>query len=130
MWLAGHNGALYAGVGYWEDARYNNQTSGAQVIRLDSPKAQWQVDLITTPEHMKLNLLKTVTFTHAAEKKLPKPVTLLVAAVGNSHQSSIDFYVRNDETGKWFDDLMIKGNSSEGLPPSLPSSFLRIDAPS
>jgi hypothetical protein len=116
MWLSAHKGALYAGVGYWEDARYNNQTSGAQVIRLSSPKSQWEVDLNTTPEHMKLNLLKSITFTHEGKKALPRPVNLLVAAVGNSHQSAIDFFVRDDEkNGKWVDDLMIKGNSSEGI---------------
>jgi hypothetical protein len=65
---------------------------------------------------MKLDLLKSVTFTHEGKTALPKSANLLVAAVGYSHQSASDFYVRDDEkNGKWVGDLVIKGNSSGGI---------------
>ena len=71
MHIVSHKGKLYASNGYWCDARWvippEGQKQSAQVIRLDSPEAQWQVDLDMGKsnghglEYMKGNILKSVT---------------------------------------------------------------------
>ena len=39
------DGSLYAGIGDWEDAQFNSSaTTGAQVLRLDSPTSSWVED--------------------------------------------------------------------------------------
>jgi hypothetical protein len=44
--LVAFNGALYAGIGYWEDtSAFDPTLPGAQVLRLDAPDSGWQVDL-------------------------------------------------------------------------------------
>src|SRR3979411_144883 len=40
--LAGHDGRLYAGNGYWEDRPGSEGPQGAQILILDEPGARWR----------------------------------------------------------------------------------------
>lgn len=120
MHLVPHRDALYAGVGYWNDQRFLEGRAGAQVLRLDSPDAAWQVDLECGPQHMKLNILKEATFTRdATGQPLAKPVTLLLAAAGRSRGPgtptfSVSVFTRSDEGGNWTETTAAQGSPSRG----------------
>jgi hypothetical protein len=120
MHLVPHQGALYAGVGYWDDQRFLEGRTGAQVLRLDSSDAAWQVDLECGPQHMKLNILKEATFTRdAAGQLLARPATLLLAAAGRSRGPgtptySISVFTRSDEGGNWTETTVAQGGPRQG----------------
>jgi hypothetical protein len=114
MCLAGHKGSLYAGVGYWEDTQGN---PGPQILRLDSSKGNWVVDLPITNtlldgsrEFTRVAALQEFTFNYDSNgKALNPPVTLLLAGcdnLPNTHQAPtvqapFTVFVRNDRTGGW-----------------------------
>lgn len=119
MHLVPHKGSLYAASGYWQDKRNvwyggkNPGTGWAQVLRLSGPDAPWTVDLELGPQHLRPELLKSVTFTLDADgRPLPSPDTLLVAATfGGPGSGGISFFVRNDETGSWARTKIISGDT-------------------
>ena len=128
MHLTAHKGKLYAANGYWLDSRWvippEEQRQSAQVLRLDAPEAEWQVDLDTgkTNEfglgYMKGNILKSVTFTRDARgKPLPKPDNLLLLAAGSNFEGggAVSLWTRNDATGNWSHDLVRHGSSAGGV---------------
>lgn len=128
MHLAAHKGKLYATNGYWVDARWEippeGQKQSAQVLRLDAPDGQWQVDLEMGKEnplglqYMKGNILKSVTFTRDGNgNTLPKPQSLLVMAAGANFErgGAVSAWVRNDTTGKWTHSLVRHGSSNGGV---------------
>jgi len=129
MHLASHKGKLYASNGYWVDSRWvippEGQRQSAQVLRLDSPDAQWQVDLDMGKsndelglEFMKGNILKSVTFTHDAKgQPLAKPETLLVMAAGANFErgGAVSSWVRDDSTDQWTHTLVRHGSSAGGV---------------
>lgn len=129
MHLASHKGRLFACNGYWVDSRWvippEGQRQSAQVLRLDSPDAQWQVDLDMGKsnddlglEYMKGNILKSVTFTRDAKgQPLAKLETLLVMAAGANFErgGAVSAWVRDDSTGKWTHTLVRHGSSSGGV---------------
>jgi hypothetical protein len=80
---------LFAAVGYWMDAETANPAlPGAQVLRLDGPGAEWQVDLelhdrnpLGLRTHMAISTLEKVRFsTDGAGRQLAAPIDLLLAA--------------------------------------------------
>ena len=121
MHIVPHKGKLYAFNGYWKDANFGKHS--AQVLRLDSPNGQWQVDLETTKNalkyeqgnlmHMKGNILKSVTFkTDKNGKQID--VTLLVAgswAFNNNEKGhqAVSFFQRDDASGRWTHTLLQDG---------------------
>ena len=129
MHLASHKGRLFASNGYWVDSRWvippEGQRQSAQVLRLDSPGAQWQVDLDMGKsnddlglEYMKGNILKSVTFTRDANgRPLAKPESLLVMAAGANFErgGAVSAWVRDDSTGKWTHTLVRHGSSAGGV---------------
>ncbi|MGC6465506.1 MAG: NIPSNAP family protein [Akkermansiaceae bacterium] len=129
MHLASHKGKLYASNGYWVDSRWvippEGQRQSAQVLRLDSPDEQWQVDLEMGKsnddlglEYMKGNILKSVTFTRDANgQALAKPESLLVMAAGANFErgGAVSAWVRDDSTGKWTHTLVRHGSSAGGV---------------
>ena len=129
MHLASHKGMLFASNGYWVDAHWvippEGQRQSAQVLRLDAPEAQWQVELDMGKsnddlglEYMKGNILKSVTFTRDAEgKKLDQPETLLVMAAGANFErgGAVSAWVRDDASGKWTHTLVRHGSSAGGV---------------
>ena len=129
MHLTAHKGKLYASNGYWVDSRWvippEGQRQSAQVLRLDSSDAQWQVDLEMGKsndnlglEYMKGNILKSVTFTRDAKgQALAKPESLLVMAAGANFErgGAVSAWVRDDSTGKWTHTLVRHGSSAGGI---------------
>ena len=129
MHLASHKGKLYASNGYWVDSHWvippEGQRQSAQVLRLDSSDAQWQVDLKMGKsnddlglEYMKGNILKSVTFTRDAKgQPLAKPESLLVMAAGANFErgGAVSAWVRDDSTDKWTHTLVRHGSSAGGV---------------
>ena len=117
--LVPHKGSLYAANGYWQDKRNiwyggKDPSSGwAQVLRLSGPNEPWVVDLDMGPQHLRPELLKSVTFTLDAEgRPLPAPDTVLVAATYDGPGNrGISFFVRNDETGSWTKTKIISSDT-------------------
>ena len=108
--LVGHKGKLFAGNSYWHDSRniwYGGKDPGtgwAQVLRLDEPGGDWEVDFDLGPQHLRVEILKSLTFTADAKgRPLGKPVSLLAAAEYSPKPKlvEINFFSRNDTTGEW-----------------------------
>ena len=123
MHIVAHKGKLYAFNGYWKDRNFGKYS--AQVLRLDSPEGQWQVDLDTNKNglgytagnirHMKGNILKSVTFTTDTNGKKIN-VNLLVAAswawdVNDKRDQGTSIFVRDDKSEKWNHTIIQAGSS-------------------
>ena len=128
MHLAAHKGKLFAANGYWVDARWvippDGQKQSAQVLRLDAPTSEWQVDLDMgkSNEHglqyMKGNILKSLTFTRdSVGKPLQKPVSVLAMSAGANFErgGAVSVWVRDDRAGKWTHSLVRHGSSAGGI---------------
>ena len=109
MHLVSHQGKLYASNGYWMDAHWvippDAKKQSAQVLRLDKPDDNWQVDLEMGAtngydlRYMKGNILKSVTFSYGADgEPLERPVNLLVMAAGATFErgGAVSAWVRDD----------------------------------
>jgi hypothetical protein len=114
--LVSHKGKLFAAVGYWMDPRnpwYGGTyktASWAQILRLDGPRAHWQVDL-EMPLHLRPEVLYSATFTTAANgAKLDTPVDLLLASTyEGGGEGGISLFTRDDTTGVWKKSKIIAG---------------------
>jgi poly(A) polymerase len=128
MHLVTHKGKLYASNGYWVDAHWvippDGQKQSAQVLRLDSLDAEWQVDLDMGKSndrglaYMKGNILKSVTFTRdATGNPLPQPQNLLVMAAGANFErgGAVSSWTRDDEKGAWVHTLVRHGANTGGI---------------
>lgn len=128
MHLVAHKGGLYAANGYWVDYHWvippDGQKQSAQVLRLDKPGDQWQVDLDMGKangfdlQYMKGNILKSVTFTRDADGELlDKPRNLLVMASGAHFEGggAVSAWVRDDATGQWDHTLVRHGSNAGGV---------------
>lgn len=116
--LVGHKGQLYAAVGYWMDERNiwyggKDPSSGwAQILRLDKPDGQWQVDLDMGGRHLRPETLKVITLaTDAQGALLDKPITLLVALAFSidKEQTVAHSFTHNDRTGEWDRSVIFSG---------------------
>jgi hypothetical protein len=121
--LVSHNGSLYAAVGYWQDARniwYGGSDPGTgwgQIIRLDSPDGEWEVDLDMGPQHLRPEIIKEVTFTTDGNgTALNEPVTLLIAGAYTLALTSVtaNAFTRNDQTGEWVKSEIFTGPTPGG----------------
>jgi hypothetical protein len=113
MWLAGHKGKLYAGIGYAQDQSVEDPKPGAQILRKDAPDAPWQVDYCFGPMCMRVEGLVSCLFTTDFQgKKLDKPVRLLVASPSELPQARgmSAVFIRNDTTGQWQRSDIAAGN--------------------
>jgi hypothetical protein len=118
--LVGHQGKLYAAVGYWNDSRNiwyggnSADTGWAQILRLDGPTARWQVDLEMTM-HLRPEILYSATFnTNGKGDSLSPPVNLLLASsYEGGGERGISLYTRNDATGKWEKSKIISGDTGK-----------------
>jgi hypothetical protein len=113
MWLAGHEGKLYAGIGYAQDQSDKDPQPGAQILRKDTPDAPWQVDYSFGQKCMRVEGLVSSLFTtdfHGT--KLAKPVRMLVASPSELPQarSMSAVFIRNDATGQWHRSDIADGN--------------------
>jgi len=128
MHIVSHKGKLFASNGFWVDARWvippDGQKQSAQVLRLDSLDAKWQVDLDMGQSndrelaYMKGNILKSVTFTRdASGKPLPSPENLLVMAAGANFErgGAVSSWTRDDKKNAWVHTLVRHGSSVGGI---------------
>lgn len=118
--LVPHAGRLYAATGLWMDPRnplYGadpSQGVWAQILRLDTQRGSWQVDL-ELPEHLRAEALASVTFTTDAQgRRLLPPRTLLLAAAYASGPSAagspgLHLFTRNDEQERWVRTVLLAG---------------------
>ena len=125
MHIVPQKGRRHALNGDWRDSRWKDrpypERQSAQVLRLDSADAQWQVDLDTgrsnnlDSRYMKGNILKSITFTTDGEgNPLLPPRNLLVAGAGKP-DSHVSIWVRNDTTGQWTHQLVKEGAGGPGI---------------
>jgi len=116
--IVSHGGKLYAAAGYWMDG--NNiwyggsdyRTGWGQILRLDEPGGQWQVDLDMGPTHLRPEILKEVTFTtDGTGAVLSEPVSLLVASTYTPlfTNVTVNFFTRNDLIGGWEETSIMSG---------------------
>jgi poly(A) polymerase len=120
MHLVGHDGMLFAAVGYWEDTANiyyggTNASQGwAQILRLSGPNAKWAVDLTMTGV-VRPEILKSVTFTtNATGVPLSHPVNLLLAGGCLGGTGGVNVYTRNDSTGTWVASKIASGPAGLG----------------
>lgn len=103
MWLAGHDGKLFAAIGYGQDRPGSDPSPGAQVLRKDSPSGAWQEDHCFGPAAMRVEALAVVPFTtdHTG-RRLRTPLRKLVASAsepGSGGPSTV--WVRDDASRRW-----------------------------
>jgi hypothetical protein len=113
MWLAGHDGKLFAAIGYGQDRPGDDPQPGAQVLRKDGPDAAWQVDHCFGADCMRVEGLISFQFTTDLKgKPLTKPVDLLIASPSELRQreAMLAVFVRDDRTGKWDRSEVVRGN--------------------
>lgn len=129
--LVAHQGRLYAANGYWMDPRnplYGTPAQGApwaQVLRLDSPEAHWQVDL-EMPRHLRAEALVSATWrTDGQGRPLARPLTRLLAAAyatdttrAGGGSPGIDLFTRDDERGEWTRSTLLAGPTGRAGEPN------------
>ncbi len=108
MQLVPYKGMLFAGTSSWADVPGKDPVVGAEILRLDGPHAQWQVDADFTellpngsPRFVRIGAMNAFTFTRDGDgNPLPEPVSMLLAVP--SDQLGVDaVYSRDDTTGTW-----------------------------
>ncbi|MCL4201670.1 MAG: hypothetical protein KJ000_04195 [Pirellulaceae bacterium] len=113
MWLAGHDGKLFAAIGYGQDQPGNDTKPGAQVLRKDAPDAPWVVDHGFEPNCMRVEGLISFAFTTDVHgKPLSRPVRLLIASPSEVTRAggTSTVFIRNDATGQWQRSDITGGN--------------------
>jgi hypothetical protein len=113
MWLAGHNGQLFAAIGYAADRPGDDPQPGAQIICKDSPDGNWRVEHSFGPGCMRVETLVSFAFvTDAKGKRLEPPVQRLVASPSELQRSSPNsaVFIRDDASGKWLRSDIASGN--------------------
>ncbi len=119
--LVSHKGRLYAANGYWKDDRNvwyggpNANTGWGQVLALAGPSEPWTVDLELGPQHLRTELLKSLTFTQdSAGRLLPAPETFLIAATYDVPSArGVSLFVRDDQIGGWTASKIVAGNTGK-----------------
>lgn len=113
MWLAGHEGKLFAAIGYGQDHPGNDPRPGAQILRKDAPETPWVVDHQFAAEAMRVEGLMSLDFTtdHRGQK-LARPVRRLVASPSELQRSSPNsaVFIRDDPGGEWIRSEIASGN--------------------
>ena len=115
MWLAGHGGRLFVGIGYGQDQPGDDPKPGAQILRKDTANGPWEVDHQFPAGCMRVESLVSFAFTTDDNgKALPNPVRLLVASPSELRgpQAASSAFVRNDDdaTGEWVRSDIAGGN--------------------
>ena len=100
MNIVAHQGKLYAGVGYWEDAAGRDVRPGAQIVVRDAPMAPWRVDH-SFPGTVRVDSLRSFTFRTDGRGRRVAPASLLLTAPGNAINGDASVWSRDDATGVW-----------------------------
>jgi hypothetical protein len=113
--LVPFNGSLYAGIGYWEDTQGfasttpNPNLPGAQVLRLDAPDADWQIELEIDDlgdagkfDVYAIAALEAVTVTtDSTGAPLPAPGVAVLAATTWTYSPGLHIYTRTASNPAW-----------------------------
>ena len=94
----------------------DQKTGWAQILRLDKPDVNWEVDLELGPNYLRPEILKSITFTLDKNGKLLKESVqfLIVGAYDGNGSKNITFFIRDDDNGKWERSRIIStGNKGE-----------------
>lgn len=126
--LTAHEGRIYAGNGYWEDRPGLDGPQGAQVLVLDAPGGQWQVDHAfreRTPNgrwrDLAVGALAEATFTtDGSGQALTRPNSLLLASTWDL-TGATRVFVRNDATGNWTTITLATDQPAPGFLPQIRS---------
>jgi hypothetical protein len=113
MWLAGHDGKLFAAVGYGQDRPGTDPKPGAQILCKDSVGGPWRVDHGFEPNCMRVEGLISFAFTTDLHgKPLPKPARRLIASPSELTRAggASAVFIRNDATGQWQRSEITGGN--------------------
>ena len=109
MRIVAHDGRLFAAIGYWTDQPGDDPRPGAQILRKDGPDKEWQVER-DFPGALRVNAMEPITFTSDyMGRRLPKPVSLLLADAGlvaARSEGELVCYVRDDAAGRWVKNVV------------------------
>jgi hypothetical protein len=124
------DGSLYAGIGDWMDPQLANpQTSGAQVLRLDSPTGDWvedqnflqaAVDRGGSKAYQAIAALGKAHFDHDSNKNPITPVDVLIAGFWNLSVAGLEVGQKTVVTGSsgahgtWTIDTLVAWPKSSG----------------
>jgi len=101
--LVPHNGMLFCSVSFMPESKKLGDLNPKVLVK-KTANGPWEVDLNAGRDFMRLGFMHSVKFTtDGAGKKLPKPVSVLVAGTGawRSQTTGVEVFSRNDNTGKW-----------------------------
>ena len=99
MRLTPYKGKLYAGTSMWMETDPGIPRA-CQILVLDSPEGQWNIDHQFTENNLNVRTLRTVTFTTDYKGNSISPVEILLAAP-QARTGSVDIFSLDDETGEW-----------------------------
>ena len=133
--LCQHKGMLFGGIETWMDSVTKDNKDpdiGAQILRLDSPEGQWQLDYHfdtkrnnplpgqrTLFRNEGVTALESVIFENDSNGiALPKPDTILIATC-RDFNGIASIYTRNDLTGEWTETVIAQKMSEKATIRSL-----------
>lgn len=100
MQIVSHKGKLFAGNSYWQEKDTAHNERSCEIVRLDGPNANWQVDKAFTIANLRIGAMKSFAFTTNYLGQTIQPDTLLIT-VPNDNTGNLAYYVRNDANGSW-----------------------------
>jgi hypothetical protein len=102
-YIVAHKGIIFATGSTWKQEGWNRgETTGPQVLVKKAHNVPWEVDHTFGPEYGRAECLRSVTFaTDHTGRKLPAPVTLLLASTTGLLSKGIGIWSRDDSTGTW-----------------------------
>jgi len=100
MQIVAHKGKLYAGNSYWQEFDTINNPRSCEILRLDNPTAQWQVDQAFTTDNLRVGAMKSFVFNSNYLGQTMIPDTLLIT-VPNDNTGKVTYCVRNDVNNTW-----------------------------
>lgn len=100
MQIVAHKGKLYAGNSYWQEPDTVNNPRSCEILRLDGPKAKWQVDKGMNTANLRIGAMKSFVFSTNYLGNPISPDTLLIT-IPNDNTGKLTYFVRNDATNSW-----------------------------
>jgi len=103
MHLEAHQGKLFAGISFTREL--GRGATSSQVIVLEEPDGNWQLERDFGAGTSRVGALRSVTFTTDDQGKPISPVSLLLAGTNRSKlgqdKAKLEVHVRDDATGEW-----------------------------
>lgn len=127
--LTTHKGMLFGGVGYWQDDPGSDPSPGPQILVKPSATSAWKVEKSFGARYYSIEALSSVKFvTDGAGKRLPTPVTLLLAGPAPASQPNEgSIWSRDEPSGEWTKMVLVP-NSTADRPENVRTIFTHIDS--